>query len=274
MFLTDLDAPKKELFLELLILLLMYERVEDIEYDDVLESNNKEPLLLPFTAAINTDALTIVKKVANRIGKNGLVENFYEDLNATPSSQYGALFGNLTSSIFGGLAGSEQKKESSQNWTQSYDYSLFRDLRRTLVDITQAKIDEYSQNTHVRQAVINEITQSGIDFFSINPKVIQIFTANLDQIRQEILLQTAETVVEKKKIEGIELSNKEKKIYLYNLLYFCIDGNKDLDGEHASSLLKAITLSLGLDLAYIDEFKSLVKQYVQIEQELVILIKE
>ncbi len=274
MFLTDLNNPKKEFFLELLILLLMSERVRDIEYDDALESSSQEPLLLPFSAAIDAKALEIVTKAANTIDKQDTLEKFYDTLNTNPSSNYGSIFAGISSSIFDNLGASKELKENWQNRSRSYDFSPFFDLRRSLVDTIEAKIDEYSPNSHVRQAVIDEITQSGIDFFSINPKVIQIFTANLAQIRQEILLQATELLVAKKKSEGLVLSNREKKIYLYNLLFFCIEGNKDLEENKVADLLKTMIKSLELDIHYIQEFIPLVKQYVQIEQELVTLVNE
>lgn len=273
MFLTDLDNPKKEFFLELLILLLVSERVRDIEYDDALESSSKEPLLLPFSSSIDAEALEIVTRAANTIDKQDTLEKFYDTLNTRPSSNYNSILGGF-SSVFDNLGASKELKENWQNRSRSYDFSPFFDLRRSLVDSIEAKIDEYSPNSHVRQAVIDEITQSGIDFFSINPKVIQIFTANLEQIRQEILLQATELLVAKKKSEGLVLSNREKKIYLYNLLFFCIEGNKDLEENKVADLLKTIIKSLELDIDYIKEFIPLVKQYVQIEQELVTLINE
>lgn len=247
MFVEDLEAPKKDLLFDLIILLLMSQQQSDIAVNDIDAADGNAVLLLPFVNTLHEVDLKLLNNVAKQLGIHRFIGQHQIHIN---------------------------KKIFSYSDNAALANDQFFNLGNALIQNAKAIIDEYSSNAYLHAEVMDHIVRSGIDFFNITPEIIRVFTVNLPNIRKKILQQATRSLIEIQTSKNIALTSREKKIVIYNLIYFLIKRGQLLNNDDVRSLLNTISIAIGLDVEYIEEFEELLVLYIQIDNDLLTLINE
>ena len=148
----------------------------------------------------------------------------------------------------------------------------FPALGRILKLALQEVINKYGDNIEIKQRVIQELIFSGIDLMDINPEKIQNVMIRLEDIKSEILTNAIvfSTATKKSYIE--EMTTKDKKLILFELIRFCISSGKISNSQ--MSLLQKICICIHVDLAYIEEFTEVINRLNSANKEAKELINE
>lgn len=133
-------------------------------------------------------------------------------------------------------------------------------------------LSKYSDNAAVKQEVMQNLVMGGEDILSLTPEKIQASMAFLPKIKQEILAETAGRVIDSKLALGLGLSEKEKKIFICELIGAAYSSGAFEEEE--KQLIETICKALGAESEYIEEFDDAMAKLFKANKELADLINE
>lgn len=158
------------------------------------------------------------------------------------------------------------------NMEEYLKWGYFPALGHVLNYSIQSILKKYGDNIEIKQRVIQELIFSGIDLMDINLDKIHAVMIGFDDIKVEILNYAVEILSSTKKIHLDEMTKKDKKLVLFELISFCVSNGKISNNQ--MDLLKKMCSCLRVDSAYLDEFMEVVQRLCAANKEAKELINE
>ncbi|QEY24611.1 hypothetical protein D0T90_09150 [Neisseria animalis] len=117
-----------------------------------------------------------------------------------------------------------------------------------------------------------KLVGEGFDILKITPDVIRYMMVSLPTISEGILLKTAEDVISYKGKEADDLTERDKKIIVFELIGAGFSSGAFEDSER--KLLEHICQLLKVDSEYIEEFTEVMGRLAAVNKEVADLINE
>lgn len=242
MFLKDLkEDSQKILFLEFNMLIMMAEGDEDTTCKDIKETsiNYKSNV---FWQNINEQEGSLLLKQVEEIAEKDKTSIFY--------SNYGS-------------------KDILNQLTISFGSHCLINSIENQMELT---LSEYSKLEEFKTEVMREIFLSREDILNIDAEMIKRFMLKNSRVKQEILIRTADSVLEYRKDNLDNFDSKEKKIILFELIRSAYNSGGFNDYE--KTIFLHICKILEIENEYIEEFIDVSTRLFKIKEELVDLIEE
>ncbi|MFZ7109281.1 hypothetical protein [Avibacterium avium] len=132
-------------------------------------------------------------------------------------------------------------------------------------------LDEYKNNSNIKQDILNKLVGEGIDLLSLDKNVMENLILELAEIKMQVFLKVLEYLVKERACIS-RLTEKDKKIIIFELIGMGLSNN-NLD-EKEFLLIQEIAKLFDIDAEYLEEFKDLVKVIYKVQKEASDLINE
>lgn len=279
MFLNQLSTPlKKALFLELSALVMM--AAGDDGNPEKLSNRSDNLVLNKFLAGINTAEEAMLNEYQSELFKDGdecanAGREFLE--NSLYTKGHASFNTELDSYHMFAMEDTLRRMHlGEEEWMNDKEANLpegrFLALWFILVKSIYSALSKYSDNAAVKQEVMQNLVMGGEDILSLTPEKIQASMASLPKIKQEILAETAGRVIDSKLALGLGLSEKEKKIFICELIGAAYSSGAFEEEE--KQLIESICKALGAESEYIEEFDGAMAKLFKANKELADLINE
>ncbi len=169
------------------------------------------------------------------------------------------------SHVYGGHYGFDGLEECLES-------GYFPALGRILKLAVQEVLKKYGDDKETKQRVIHELISSGVDLMDINPEKIHGVMISFEDIKSKILRDSVEILSSTKTAYLDEMTNKDKKSVLFELISFCFNSGKISNNQ--MDLIKQICICLRVDSAYIEEFMEVIQRLFAANKEAKELINE
>ncbi|HAY5568464.1 hypothetical protein B9T38_05835 [Acinetobacter sp. ANC 4218] len=273
MFLHEIEHKASKVFLlEYACLLAMVEKSSESTATEIRE--NEENFIQPYSQCIDDYELgklkeyaqtfdSILEKKSNFFTTNH--NSFLKDSLENGSEKYSFDDQEVSSIYNGKYYGFESMEEYLSN-------GYFPALGHVLNHSIQSIFKKYGDDKDVKQRVIHELISSGIDLMDINPEKIHGVMISFEDIKSEILRDSVEILSSTKTAYLDEMTNKDKKSVLFELISFCFNSGKISNNQ--MDLIKQICICLRVDSAYIEEFMEVIQRLFAANKEAKELINE
>lgn len=156
----------------------------------------------------------------------------------------------------------EISKDNLDKILKSYDNNLSQSIIKSVDSI----FSKYKGDTSIQRKTLNLIDELGLSITSMTPAAINKCMSYIPTIKEKILCITLKDIIEKNK-----LSNKDKKSFLFDLIYLSL-----LFKNHESIIFILISFCnlLSIDTEYINEFKELAKEYSITRNKLTLICED
>ena len=276
MFLHEFEhKAAKAIFLEYGCLLAMADKSLAFTAEEI--SENPDNFVQPYSDCINDYELKKLKEYAKELDLALCLKNEYFPSNYYTNHTY--FLRNILekdsekydfndeciSSVYGGGYGFDGLEECLES---GYFPALGRILKLALQEV----LKKYGDDKETKQRVIHELISSGVDLMDINPEKIQNVMITLEDIKSEILKNAIVIVTVTKNSYLEEMTVKDKKLILFELLNFTLTKGKISVQE--MELIQYFCICLKIDLAYIEEFMEVIQRLISADKEAKELINE
>ncbi|WP_416192416.1 hypothetical protein [Neisseria sp. CCUG12390] len=269
MFLNQLSTSlKKACFLELAMLVMMAS--DENNASEKMVARNSDVILNKFLSSINIAEEAMLTEYQNELfankGRSDGVGKFLEESLSPNCISFDEKLAAGRADWRGILFSSVDfvKHEFHKGHFPAFWYSLKQSINEVL--------NKYSDNTLVKQDVMQYLVEGGEDILTLTPEKIQASMASLPKIKQEILNTTVYAIVEPKKALGLKLSEREKKIFICELVGAGYSsGNFEAEEEQ---LIETVCTVLSIDHEYIEEFADVMQKLFKANKELADLVNE
>ena len=285
MFLNDLSTPlQKALFLELATLMMM--AAGDSNTSSKVKNSdlsNASPSLQALLQYINESEKSMLLEYQNEmfrssssLSSSSLYENLVSSyIDGSYDAPYDAprflkyIFGNAINSFKADLDTSHIEFNCEADLNTSKTFPAFgKILEQAIKEI----LEKYAADAAIKQEVMQQLLADGEDIMSLTPPKIQAAMIRLPLIRQEILVRSVYWLITPKQTIGLDLSVREKKIVLFELIGAGFSSGAFEQAE--KDLLKVICTALHVDEEYIDEFTDVMGKIFTANKEAAELINE
>lgn len=273
MFLHKFEhMASKVLFLEYACLLAMADGSSDTDEVGVNENNSTQS----YFNYIDINELNSLKKYAEELDLGLLTKS--DSFGTTCTVHQSFLKASLTKDcgkyyFFNNEAISGLIEDQCfYSLSDNQKYKFFPALGSVLKLSQQGKIEKYSDDKSIKQRVINELISSGVDLMEINPENIHRVMISFDDIKGEILKNSTAILSSTKNAYLDEMTNKDKKLVLFELISFCSNNGKISNNQ--MDLIQQMCTCLRVDSAYIEEFMEVIQRIFAVNKEAKELINE
>ena len=140
--------------------------------------------------------------------------------------------------------------------------------KETLEKVT----NDLSDNPVFLISIFDGIKSAGGGINNINSEVMMAAMINESYVKNSVIKEMLRRLILVRKKEGISFSYSEGKIFLFELVGFCVQHS--VFDEVKKDILQKVCEVFGLDSEYIDEFARAITRFLDANQEIHVLINE